>query len=67
MNRLQMEGKWQQARGRMKEAWGALTDDDIDRADGNWDQLVGTIREKTGETTEAIQERADEIFGSDDD
>ncbi len=67
MNRLQMEGKWQQARGRMKEAWGALTDDDIDRADGNWDQLVGTIREKTGETTEAIQKRADEIFGSDDD
>jgi len=30
--RLEMEGKWDQARGRVKEAWGVLTDDELDRA-----------------------------------
>jgi len=29
--RLEMEGKWDQARGRVKEAWGVLTDDELDR------------------------------------
>lgn len=64
-DRMQMQGKWEQARGRVKEAWGALTDDDVDRAEGNWDQLVGTIREKTGESKEAIERKLDDIFGDD--
>jgi uncharacterized protein YjbJ (UPF0337 family) len=35
--RLEMEGKWDQARGRVKEAWGVLTDDELDRTEGKWD------------------------------
>jgi uncharacterized protein YjbJ (UPF0337 family) len=66
MDSMQMEGKWEQARGRVKEAWGDLTDDDYDKAEGNWDQLVGTIREKTGETKEAVEEKMKDIFGDDD-
>ena len=65
-NRMQMEGKWEQARGRVKEAWGDLTDDDIDKAEGNWDQLVGTIREKTGEAKETVEQKMKDIFGDDD-
>ena len=38
---LKNEGIWDQMKGRVKESWGALTDDDVDRADGRWDQLVG--------------------------
>ena len=48
--RLEMEGKWDQARGRVKEAWGVLTDDDLDRTEGKWDRLVGVIKERTGES-----------------
>lgn len=33
--RLEMEGKWDQARGRVKEAWGVLTDDELDRTGGS--------------------------------
>ena len=55
--RLQFEGKWDQMRGRVKEAWGSLTDDDLDRSEGKWDQLVGTIKERTGESVDKIEDR----------
>jgi uncharacterized protein YjbJ (UPF0337 family) len=46
-----------ETRGRIRSAWGDVTDDDIDRAGGNWDMLVGTIKQKTGEAEESIRER----------
>ncbi len=55
--RLQFEGKWDQMRGRVKEAWGSLTDDDLDRTEGKWDRLVGTIKERTGEGADQIEQR----------
>ena len=58
---MQLEGKWDQMKGRVKEAWGSLTDDDVDRTEGKWDRLVGTIREKTGETTENIETKLKEL------
>jgi uncharacterized protein YjbJ (UPF0337 family) len=58
----QLEGKWEQARGRVREAWGALTDDDLDRAKGNWSQLVGTIRERTGDAVDSIEARLSDIL-----
>jgi uncharacterized protein YjbJ (UPF0337 family) len=63
-NKMQLQGQWQRAKGRVKEAWGDLSDDDIDKTEGNWDQLVGKIREKTGETTEAIETKMGEILDS---
>jgi uncharacterized protein YjbJ (UPF0337 family) len=56
-DRLQFEGKWDQMRGRVKEAWGALSDDDLDRSEGKWDRLVGTIKERTGESIDKIEDR----------
>ena len=52
---LQNEGNWQQFKGKAREAWGDLTDDELDQARGNWDQFVGTVKEKTGETMDAIE------------
>jgi uncharacterized protein YjbJ (UPF0337 family) len=66
MERMQLECKWQNAKGRIKEAWGAITDDDLTRAEGNWDQLVGTIKDKTGENVEQIERRLDDIFAQGD-
>ena len=53
----QIEGKLDKLRGRIKESWGVLTDDDIDRAEGKLDRLVGTIKEKTGESADAIRDK----------
>jgi uncharacterized protein YjbJ (UPF0337 family) len=61
-DRLETEGKWDQARGRVKEAWGALTDDDIDRTEGKKDRLVGVIKEKTGESVDTIERKLRDIF-----
>ncbi len=55
--RLNLEGKWDQMRGRVKEAWGDLTDDELTQTEGKWDRLVGTIKEKTGETIDVIEEK----------
>lgn len=41
------EGRWDQLKGRAKQAWGNLTDDDLDVAEGNYDELVGRIKERT--------------------
>jgi uncharacterized protein YjbJ (UPF0337 family) len=55
--RMQWEGKFDQMKGRIKESWGVLTDDDFDRAEGKVDRLIGTIKEKTGESTDKIEEK----------
>jgi uncharacterized protein YjbJ (UPF0337 family) len=57
----QAEGSWKQFKGRLQEAWGALTNDDLDRYEGKRERLEGYIQEKTGERREAIRERIDEI------
>ena len=40
------KGQWKQVRGRAKEWWGNLTDDDLDTIDGKREQLVGKLQEK---------------------
>jgi uncharacterized protein YjbJ (UPF0337 family) len=60
--RLEMEGKWDQGRGRVKEAWGVLTDDELDRTEGKRDRLVGLIKERTGETASEVERKLRDIF-----
>lgn len=57
MNQDQVQGKWDQVKGRAKKAWAELTDDDFMRAEGSEDKLFGIIQEKFGDTKEAIQEK----------
>lgn len=54
---LKWEGRWDQLKGKAKQAWGDLTDDDLDVAEGNYEELVGRIKERTGESREEIEER----------
>lgn len=59
---LKAQGKWEQMKGRVKEAWGVLTDDDLDRTEGKVDRLVGTIKEKTGEAPDRIEARLNRLM-----
>jgi uncharacterized protein YjbJ (UPF0337 family) len=43
-----VEGNWKQFKGKVKEQWGKLTDDDLDRIAGKRDQLEGTIQQRYG-------------------
>jgi uncharacterized protein YjbJ (UPF0337 family) len=60
MNADQLQGKWKQVKGSVKERWGKLTDDDIDVINGKHDQLVGKIQEKYGIARDAAQKQVDE-------
>lgn len=62
MNRDELMGKWQQIRGRVKEQWGRLTDDELDQIEGNYDMLVGKIQERYGQSREEIESSIDSIL-----
>jgi uncharacterized protein YjbJ (UPF0337 family) len=57
--KLKWEGRWDQLKGKVKQTWGDVTDDDLDVAEGNYDELIGRIKERTGETREQIEQRLD--------
>ncbi|HET8598097.1 MAG TPA: CsbD family protein [Castellaniella sp.] len=48
MNEDTIKGNWLQYKGKIKEQWGKLTDDDLDVVAGKRDQLVGRIQERYG-------------------
>lgn len=61
ISRLELEGKWNQVKGRVLEHWGELTDNDLKETRGDLDELTGIIQEKTGESKKEIQSFLDEI------
>lgn len=54
-----IKGNWNQLKGKLKQEYGELTDDDLRYAEGKEDELLGNIQEKTGKTKEQIKEFID--------
>ena len=61
MNSQQLEGRWTQFRGKIKERWGKLTDDQLDRLEGRWEQLVGLIQQQYGDAREEVERQVHEF------
>ncbi|MBN9408026.1 MAG: CsbD family protein [Burkholderiales bacterium] len=55
MNKDQVEGNWKQFKGKVKEQWGKLTDDDLDVINGRREQLLGRIQERHGLSQEQAE------------
>ncbi|HEX7376202.1 MAG TPA: CsbD family protein [Pirellulales bacterium] len=55
LNAQEVRGQWDMLRGKIKQKWGQLTDDDLQIIGGNVDELVGRIHEKTGVAREHIE------------
>lgn len=55
MNEDIIKGKWKQIKGRAKQQWGKLTDDDLDVAEGTRDYLIGRIQERTGKARDDVE------------
>lgn len=55
MNKLELEGKWNQIKGAVKNKYGELFDDEETFNEGNIDNIIGKIQEKTGQTKETIE------------
>ena len=60
MNWDQVEGKWKQFKGQVKEQWGKLTDDDLDVAAGKRDKLAGKIQERYGYGKDQVKKELDD-------
>ncbi len=59
MNKDQIEGNWTQFKGKVKEQWGKLTDDDLDIIAGKRDQLLGRIQERHGLAKDEAEKQLD--------
>jgi uncharacterized protein YjbJ (UPF0337 family) len=57
-----IEGNWKQFKGRAKEKWGRLTDDDLDVINGRQDQLEGKIQERYGLAKDQAKKDVDTWF-----
>ncbi len=61
MNWDQLEGKWKQYKGEVREKWGRLTDDDLHVIAGRREQLIGRLQERYGIAKEVAAREADEF------
>lgn len=60
MNWDRIEGNWKQFKGKVREQWGDLTDDDLEVAAGKRENLAGRIQERYGITKEEAEKKLDE-------
>lgn len=61
MNSEQMDGKWLQFKGKLKETWGKMTDDDLDLYNGKKDQFYGKLKEQYGIGKEEAEKKINEF------
>jgi uncharacterized protein YjbJ (UPF0337 family) len=61
MNKDQLQGKWHQMKGEVKNQWGKLTDDDLEQVSGNLEKLVGLVQERYGYARERAQKEVDDF------
>jgi uncharacterized protein YjbJ (UPF0337 family) len=55
MNTLEIKGDWNITKGKLKQKWAKLTDNDLRYTEGQQDELIGRIQKLTGETREVVE------------
>ena len=61
MNQDRLRGQWKQVKGRIREQWGRLTDDDLDVIAGKREQLLGRIQQRHGIAKDEAQRQVREF------
>lgn len=64
MNWDQVEGKWTEYKGKARQTWGDLTDDDLAEVKGNREELAGKIQHRYGKSKEEAEREVDEWVNS---
>ena len=60
MNKLQIEGNWNEIKGKLKQKFADLTDDDLTVAEGKEDELLGRLQQRLGKSEEEIRRAIEE-------
>jgi uncharacterized protein YjbJ (UPF0337 family) len=64
MTTLEIKGDWNITKGKLKQKWAKLTDDDLQFVEGKSEELMGRIQKRTGETREAVEKAIQESNAS---
>ena len=64
MNEQKNKGNWNMAKGKLKQKWAKLTDDDLQYAVGQEEELIGRIQKRTGESREKVEKAVKEASSS---
>jgi uncharacterized protein YjbJ (UPF0337 family) len=64
MNTLEIKGDWNITKGKMKQKWAKLTDNDLTYTKGQEEELIGRIQKATGETREAVEKELNQCCSS---
>ena len=59
--KLKLKGSWNELKGKAKQQYADLTDDDLLYEEGKDDELLGRLQKKTGKTKEAVKQWIDEL------
>ncbi|MFA6302928.1 MAG: CsbD family protein [Legionella sp.] len=63
MNKDIFEGKWEEVKGKIKQAWGKLTDDDLEMIKGNQEELFGKLHKYYGYSREQVEQSIKKLQG----
>jgi len=58
---LQMKGNWNEIKGKLKQKYGQLTDDDLAFADGKQDELLGRLQKRLGRTKDELRAEIEDM------
>lgn len=61
MEKLTIKGSWNELKGKLKQKYGQLTDDDLAFAEGKDDELYGRLQQKLGKTKEEIRKEIEKL------
>ena len=61
MNTLEIKGDWNITKGKLKQKWAKLTDNDLKFSEGKSEELIGRIQKRTGETREEVEKAIKEF------
>ena len=64
MTTLETKGDWNIIKGKLKQKWAKLTDDDLQYVEGKQEEFLGRIQKRTGETREAVEKAIKESSSS---
>ena len=56
MNKLQIKGSWNELKGKLKQQYGNLTDDDLVFSEGKEDELLGRLQKKLGKSKDEVRQ-----------
>ena len=61
MTKLQLKGGWNEVKGKLKQKYGQLTDDDLSFTEGKDEELLGRLQARLGKTKEALREEIEKL------